>query len=87
MVHPKIQGAGKIILRKENFAPDFFDLRTGLLGEVLQKFVNYRVKLAVVGEFVNLSKNFEAVMLESNRGNDVYFANHIEEAVNYLLKQ
>jgi hypothetical protein len=27
----------------------FFDLRTGVAGEIMQKFVNYRLRLAVVG--------------------------------------
>jgi len=29
-----------IILREEDLAPEFFDLRSGLAGELLQKFVN-----------------------------------------------
>lgn len=28
--------------------PQFFNLRTGFAGEMLQKFVNYRAKLAIV---------------------------------------
>ena len=45
------QGFDKIILHEENIVPEFFDLKTKLAGEVLQKFVQYRMPLAVVGDF------------------------------------
>lgn len=32
------------------FDPEFFRLRSGLAGEITQKFVNYRSKLAVIGD-------------------------------------
>ena len=31
-------GSYKIILREENFIADFFDLKSGIAGEILQKF-------------------------------------------------
>lgn len=39
---------GGLVLDEQQLAPDFFDLRTGLAGEVLQKFTNYRARLAIV---------------------------------------
>ncbi len=39
---------GGLLIGEENLGPDFFDLRTGLAGEVFQKFTNYRVRLALV---------------------------------------
>jgi hypothetical protein len=39
---------GGLLLDESNLSPDFFDLRTGFAGEVLQKFTNYRVRLALV---------------------------------------
>jgi hypothetical protein len=42
-----MQGGG-LLLDESQLGPDFFDLRTGLAGEVFQKFTNYRVRLAVV---------------------------------------
>ena len=35
------------MLDEKDLSPDFFDLKTGLAGQVLQKFVSYRTKLAV----------------------------------------
>ena len=37
------QGSHKIIMRKKNIIPDFFDLKTRLAGEILQKFSTYHV--------------------------------------------
>ena len=37
-----------LILVESDLAPEFFDLRTGLAGEVLLKFVNYRIRVAIV---------------------------------------
>jgi hypothetical protein len=40
--------AGGLILDEQQLSPEFFDLRTGFAGEVLQKFTNYRARLAIV---------------------------------------
>jgi hypothetical protein len=39
---------GGLVLEETQLSPEFFDLRTGFAGEVLQKFTNYRAKLAIV---------------------------------------
>jgi hypothetical protein len=41
-------GADGLILSEQDLGPAFFDLRSGLAGEVLQKLTNYRVKTALV---------------------------------------
>jgi hypothetical protein len=37
-----------LVLTEEDLGPEFFDLRTGLAGELFQKVVNYRGRLAIV---------------------------------------
>jgi hypothetical protein len=39
---------GGLLLDENHLGADFFDLRTGLAGEVLQKFTSYRARLAIV---------------------------------------
>ncbi len=39
---------GGLVLTEGDLCPEFFDLRSGLAGELLQKFVNYRARLAIV---------------------------------------
>jgi hypothetical protein len=37
-----------LLLAEEDLGPQFYDLRTGLAGELFQKVVNYRGRLAIV---------------------------------------
>ena len=45
--------SGELALTRDrrDFAPAFWDLRSGLLGELAQKLVNYRVALTLTGDF------------------------------------
>ncbi|WP_240517629.1 DUF4180 domain-containing protein, partial [Bacillus pseudomycoides] len=40
----------KILMKKMNITEEFFNLRTRLAGEILQKYMNYGVRLAIVGD-------------------------------------
>ncbi len=40
--------SGGLLLDEKQLGAEFFDLRTGLAGEVLQRFTNYRARLAIV---------------------------------------
>lgn len=63
-------------------AEEFFELRTGLAGEALQKFVNYRVQVAVVGDvtrFVTASRALTDFVRESNEGTHVWFVRDLAE--------
>ncbi len=72
----------KIIIDKSGLSEDFFRLGTGLAGEVLQKFVNYRMRLAVVGDFSKYtSKPLKDFIYESNKGRDFFFVGTMDEAL------
>lgn len=78
-------GARRIILYEHNLDPTFFDLSTGMAGEVLQKFAIYGVKLAIVGGFEKYeSKSLRAFMIESNRSGLVFFAPDRETAIDSM---
>lgn len=75
----------RIAIYKEAIAEDFFKLSTGLAGEILQKFVNYSKKLAIIGDFSNYSsKALKDFMYECNKGNQIFFAENEQEAVKML---
>jgi pyruvate/2-oxoacid:ferredoxin oxidoreductase alpha subunit len=60
----------------------FFALRTGLAGEVMQKFTNYRLRLVVVGDISALVADSPALrdlVFESNRGRQVWFVADLDE--------
>ncbi|MCX7585444.1 DUF4180 domain-containing protein [Phenylobacterium sp. 58.2.17] len=57
-------------------SPDFLRLSTGLAGEVLQKFVNYGLRVAIVGDVsaaAAASAPLRDFIGESNRGRHVWF--------------
>ena len=80
------QGASKIIIKETNLDPQFFNLRTGIAGEILQKVSNYRKQLAIVGEFEKYNSNaLNAFIIECNRGNHIFFVPDIASAVVKLV--
>lgn len=86
MVEPGLMNVKNLILHKENIDPTFFDLKTGLAGEILQKFVNYQIRLAIVGDFTNISsESLKAFILECNRGNQIFFVEDVDAAKQKLF--
>jgi hypothetical protein len=82
------QGFDSMILHEKNITPDFFDLKNGMAGEILQKFSNYRVALALVGDFSHdASTSLRAFILESNRGKQVCFVTSTQEALERLANR
>jgi hypothetical protein len=85
MVDPGLNGARKIIVYKKNIIPEFFDLSTLIAGEILQKFVTYQVKLAIVGDFQDASESLKAFIYESNRGSQIFFVEDLATAKTKLF--
>lgn len=76
------QGFDRIILHEHNITPNFFDLKNGLAGEILQKFSNYRIRLAIVGDFVPYTgKSIRDFIRESNRTGHINFSGSVSEAL------
>lgn len=72
----------KLIIYKSCMVDEFFVLSTGIAGEILQKFINYRKKVAIVGDYSGYtSKPLKDFIYESNNGNSIYFLPNIDEAV------
>jgi hypothetical protein len=78
----------RIIIYEKNFHNDFFQLKTGLAGEILQKFSNYNIKLAIVGDFSKYeSKSLRDFIRESNKGTMIYFVESLDSALIRLSKK
>ena len=74
-----------MLLNKAAIAEEFFTLSSGMAGEVLQKFINYGMRLAIVGNFGGYtSKALKDFIYESNRGNNIFFAATEQEGVDKL---
>ena len=80
-------GADRLAIDKAVIAEDFFILSTGVAGEILQKFINYRVKAAIWGDYSRYtSKPLKDFIYESNNGRDFFFVETKEEAVRKLAE-
>jgi hypothetical protein len=60
----------------ERLSPDFFRLATGVAGAIVQKFVNYRLRLVVVGDVAHRGEPAGPVadwIREADRGRELWF--------------
>jgi hypothetical protein len=80
-------GCNKMIINKKNINEDFFELKNGIAGEIMQKYINYGMSLGIVGEFEQYSsKSVKALIYESNKGNKIIFKNTFAEALESLSR-
>ncbi|MEU4379983.1 DUF4180 domain-containing protein [Micromonospora echinofusca] len=69
-------GAQLVAVPASRLDPSFFALGTRFAGEIMQKFVNYRIRLVVVGDIaahLAASSALRALVHESNRSGHVWF--------------
>jgi PadR family transcriptional regulator, regulatory protein AphA len=62
------QDTHRLLLHATNLSEQFFDLKSGLAGAILQKFVNYHMKVALIIPPDLLQGKFRDYVLEANRG-------------------
>lgn len=75
-------GFDKIIIHEKNITPDFFDLKTKIAGDILQKFAQYQMPLVIVGDFSKFnSKSLNDFIFESNNGKQINFVSNIDETL------
>ncbi|GIP56935.1 hypothetical protein J15TS10_07490 [Paenibacillus woosongensis] len=75
----------RIVIEKSLISESFFDLKTRLAGEILQKFINYQVKAAIVGDFsMYSSQSLKDFIYECNKGNDIFFLSTEQQALEKL---
>lgn len=80
-------GVHRLLLHPEILSEDFFRLRTGLAGEMLQKFVNYQIRAALLLPDEQLVKGkFKELLAESNRGSSFAAFTSLDEAEAWLVK-
>lgn len=80
-------GAAKIVINKSAVCDEFFILSSGMAGEILQKFINYHVRMAIYGDYSQYtSKPLKDFIYESNNGNDFFFVSTKDEAIQKLTE-
>jgi hypothetical protein len=75
-------GCTGLIVHSGTLSGDFFDLKTGIAGEILQKFSTYRMRLAIIGDFSDVkSKALRDFIRESNTRGNINFVGTAGEAI------
>ncbi|KPU43564.1 transcriptional regulator PadR-like family protein [Oxobacter pfennigii] len=75
-----------VLIHGDVLSDDFFKLKTGLAGSVLQKFSNYFVRAAVVmTDDQRIKGKFKDFLAESNKGNSFRVFSSKEQAEGWLL--
>jgi hypothetical protein len=71
-----------VIVQAGQLDSSFFDLKSGLAGELLQKCSNWRLRLAIVGDFTAVgSKSLRDFIYESNKGKLINFVDSVSMAL------
>ncbi len=78
----------RLLITSEALTDNFYDLRTGLAGAVLQKFVTYSIKVAaVLAPDLASQGRFGEMVLEANRSNRHFHVfSRREEAEAWLVQ-
>lgn len=76
----------RLLLPPGSLTDDFYQLKTGVAGRILLKFVTYQIKVAAVltPEQVNQGR-FQEMVLETNRGSQFRVFYDVEKAAQWLL--
>ena len=81
-------GARMVVIPVERLDDDFFRLRTGAAGEFIQKFVTYKLRLAIVGDisaYVAESSALRDFVYKANRSEHFWFVDTREALDQRLL--
>jgi hypothetical protein len=71
-----------VVVPAERLTDDFFELVTGVADDIVQKFANHHVRLAIVGDIsrhVEASGTLGSWVADANRGRDVWFCETFDE--------
>ena len=74
-----------VVIDRECLTEGFFDLKSGIAGEFLQKVSNYRKRLIILGDYRGLaSKALRDFIHESNQTGQVIFTDELRHAIKLL---
>ncbi len=83
-----VYGADGLLLSEAELSPEFFDLRSGIAGELFQKFTNYQIHLAVVVKSLEVyGERFGELAFEHKNHKLIRFFDDVEAAKSWLISQ
>lgn len=84
------QNATLVAVPVSRLGEDFFKLATGLAGAIAQKFVNYQLRLAIVGDISAWTADSRALrdfVYEANHGRALWFVGSMDELAERLRQE
>ena len=75
----------RILLNEKDLTKDFFDLKTLFAGNILQKFMTYGIKVALVISDDNIKGRFKEMAIEANQGNNFRIFTDKSQAEKWLI--
>jgi hypothetical protein len=80
-------GFRSMLFDRGTLPPEFFDLSTGVAGELVHRLTVYGIRMAaVVPDPSSHSRHFQEFMLEANRGKAFHFSSTRDEAIEGLRR-
>ncbi|HVK26343.1 MAG TPA: DUF4180 domain-containing protein [Actinokineospora sp.] len=76
-----------VVVPVGRLSADFFELRTRVAGDIMQKFVNYHLRLVILGDIsdhVAASGSLAGLVRESNQGRHIWFLSTLDELTERL---
>lgn len=81
-------GRSNMLLKRDAFVPEMFDLAAGVVTQVLKAFVDEKMRLAIVGDLYDCyQSSMRDVIFTCNRSNQVSFWETEEEGLAWLNKK
>lgn len=78
-------GCDRVVVHESIFDKDFFNLETKLTKNILHRFISCRVRLAIVGSNLRLSKpEFAEFIIDFSRHGQILIAQDEKEAIHRI---
>ena len=78
-------GTRGLIFTESDLSPEFFDLKTGVAGELFQKFINYGLRLAlIIPDPAHYGDRFNELAREHRSHNNVRIVGTKLEATDWI---
>lgn len=75
-----------VLLKEEVFTEEFINLKTRLAGMVLQKFINYHIKVsAIIEDKSKIQGRFKELIYELNKASDFRVFDNSVDAENWIV--
>jgi hypothetical protein len=83
-----VYGADGLLLTENDLSPEFFDLSSGIAGELFQKFTNYQIHLAIVINNLEVyGERFGELAFEHKNHKLIRFFDSVETAKTWLINE